>query len=156
MASAGVPPLRAGDWASTPTCMESGRAGLVDPLRLPLPLPVAQHELLDLAGGGLRQLSELDGGRRLEVGDVLLAELDDVPLGGALVRLQRDERLGPLAPFLVRDRDHRALHDARMPGHALLDLDRRDVLAARDDDVLLPVAQLDVAVGMPDPDVTGG
>src|ERR1700741_5046398 len=105
MASAGVPPLRTGDWSSTPTCMESGMesgmAGLVDPLRLPLPLPVAQHELLDLAGGGLRQLSELDGGRRLEVGDVLLAELDDVPLGGALVRLQRDERLGPLAPFLV-------------------------------------------------------
>ena len=70
-----------------------------------------------------------------------------------LAGLERDEGLGPLAPLLVRDGHHRALHHRGVPGHALLDLDGRDVLAARDDDVLLAVAQLDVAVGVPDPDV---
>ena len=76
-------------------------------------------------------------------------------LGRALPRLEGHEGLGPLAPFLVRDGHHRALHHRRMPGHALLDLDGGDVLAARDDDVLLAIAQLDVAVGVPDPDVAG-
>src|SRR5258705_12237390 len=129
------------------------RIALVDPLRAALPLAIAQHELLDLAGRGLGQLAELDGGRRLEARDVLLAELDDLRLGDLLPRLERDEGLRPLAPFFVGDRDHRALHHRRVAGHALLDLDGRDVLAARDDDVLLAVAQLDVTVGMPDPDV---
>ena len=36
-----------------------------------------------------------------------------------------------------------------------LDLDRRDVLAAADDHVLEPVADLDVAVGMDDRGVAG-
>src|SRR5688500_11505710 len=43
----------------------------VDPLGLALPLAVAQDELLHLAGGSLGQVTELDGGRRLEVGNVL-------------------------------------------------------------------------------------
>src|SRR5689334_7224034 len=119
----------------------------VDPLRLPLPLPIPQHELLDLAGGRLRQLPELDRRRRLEARDVLLAEVDDLPLARALSRLERHERLGPLAPFLVGYGHDRALHHRGTPGLALLDLDGGDVLAARDDDVLLAVAQLDVAVG---------
>src|SRR6185295_2946601 len=116
MASAGVPPLRTGDWSRTPTRMR-----LVDPLRFALPLPVAQDELLDLAGRGLGQLAEVDRGGGLEARDVPLAEVDDLGLGGALARLEGDEGLGPLAPFLVRDRDHRALHHRGVPGHALLD-----------------------------------
>src|SRR5439155_16996168 len=119
----------------------------------PLPFLVAQHELLDLAGRGLRQIPELDSGRRLEMRDVLLAEVDDVLLGRLLARLERDEGLGPLPPLLVRDGHDRALHHRRVLGHALLHLDGRDVLAARDDDVLLPVAQLDVAVRVPHTDV---
>src|SRR6059036_3861536 len=126
---------------------------LVDPLLLAPPLLLAQHELLDLPGGGLRQVAELDGGGTLEVSDVPAAELDDLLLGRRHPRLQRDERFGPLAPPLVGDRDHRALEHGRVLGNGLLDLDRRDVLAARDDDVLLPVAQLDVAVGVPHGDV---
>src|SRR5216683_6646499 len=150
MASAGVPPLRTGDWSRTPM-----RMGLVDPLRLALPLPVAQDELLDLAGRGLGQIAEVDRGGRLETRDVLLAEVDDLRLGRALAGLESHEGLGPLAPLFIRDGHHRALHHRGVPGHALLDLDGRDVLAPRDDDVLLAVAQLDVAVGMPDPDVAG-
>ena len=42
------------------------------------PLPLAQHELLDLAGRGLGQLAELDGVRALEVGQMLAAEGDDL------------------------------------------------------------------------------
>src|SRR6185436_841029 len=124
-------------------------ARLVDALGLPGPLPVAQDELLHLAGRGLGQVAELDGRRALEVGDVLAAERDDLLLGGLPSGLERHEGLRPLAPLGVGDGDHRALHHRRMPRHRLLDLDRRDVLAARDDDVLLPVAELDVAVRMP-------
>src|SRR2546426_6964259 len=42
---------------------------------------LAQNELLHLPGGGLRQVTELDGGGTFEVRDVLAAELDDVWLG---------------------------------------------------------------------------
>src|SRR5712691_10656831 len=118
---------------------------LVDPLLLAPPLLLAQHELLDLPGGGLRQVAELDGGRTLEVSDVPAAELDDLLLGRRHPRLQRDERFGPLAPPLVGDRDHRALEHGGVLGDGLLDLDRRDILTARDDDVLIPVALLEVA-----------
>src|SRR5438094_2831632 len=114
----------------------------VDPLGLALPLLVAQHELLDLPRGGLGQVAELDPGRALEVGDVLAAELDDLGLAGGLARLERHEGLGALPPLGVGHRHHRALHDRRVLGHRLLHLDGRDVLPARDDDVLLPVAQL--------------
>src|SRR5213594_1203462 len=87
---------------------------LVDPLLLAPPLLLAQHELLDLPGGGLRQVAELDGGGTLEVSDVPAAELDDLLLGRRHPRLQRDERFGPLAPSLVGDRDHRALEHGRV------------------------------------------
>src|SRR5262244_1522929 len=69
----------------------------VDPLGLALPLLVAQHELLGLAGRGLRQVAELDGRRALEARNVLPAEFDDLRLGRARARFQRDEGLGPLA-----------------------------------------------------------
>src|SRR5687768_963180 len=127
----------------------------VDALGLARPLFVAQNELLDLAGGRLGQIAELHGRGRLEVGDVLLAEIDDFSFCRPCTRLQGHEGLGPLAPLLVGHGHHRALHDGGMAGHALLDLDGRNVLAARDDDVLLAVAQLDVAVGMPHGDVAG-
>src|SRR5438067_12365391 len=129
--------------------------GLVDALGVALPLLVPQHELLDLAGRRLGQVAELDGSRALEVGDVLPAELDGLLLGGPRAGLEGDEGLGPLAPLRVGDGDHRALHDGRVLGHRLLDLDRGDVLAARDDDVLLAVTQLDVAVGVPYRQVAG-
>ena len=63
--------------------------------------------------------------------------------------------LGRSPHFSSGHRDHGALEHGRMPGDRLLDLDRRDVLAAGDDDVLLPVAELHVAVGVPHRDVAG-
>ena len=46
------------------------------------------------------------------------------------------------APVLVRHADDGSLLHRRMPHQAALDLDRRDILAARDDDVLETVADL--------------
>src|SRR5207253_754219 len=74
---------------------------LVDPLRAAGPLLVAQDELLDLAGAGLRQLAELDRLGRLEAGQVLTAERDDL-FGGRLgARLEGHEGLRHFAPSLV-------------------------------------------------------
>ena len=59
------------------------------------------------------------------------------------------------SPHLPGHADHRGLE--RRPGgqQRVLHLDRRDVLAAGDDDVLGPVAELDVAVGVHDAEVAG-
>src|SRR5262249_12895622 len=74
---------------------------LIDPLLFPRPLLVPQHELLDLARRRLRQVAELDRGGALEVRDHRAAVVDDLALAGLQARLQRDERLGTLAPLLV-------------------------------------------------------
>src|SRR6476469_1322552 len=110
------------------------------------PRPFAELVLLDLAGRRLRQLAELDLARRLEAGQRLAREGDQL-LGGQLgARPQGHEALRPLAPLLVRDGDDCGLENVRVPHERALDLDRGDVLAARDDDVLGTVANLDVAV----------
>jgi hypothetical protein len=59
------------------------------------------------------------------------------------------------APLLVRRGDDRGLEHRRMAGERVLDLDRRDVLAAGNDDVLGAVAQLDVEVGIHHAEVAG-
>src|SRR5260370_18246434 len=105
MASAGVPPLRTGDWSRTPM-----RMGLVDPLRLALPLPVAQDELLDLAGRGLGQIAEVDRGGRLETRDVLLAEVDHLRLARPLAGLDGHEGLGPPSPLFIPAAPHHPPH----------------------------------------------
>ena len=71
------------------------------------------------------------------------------------IRLQRDEGAGRLAPFLVRLGDDRRLHHLRVAVQHLLDLERGNVLAARDDDVLRAVLDLDIAVGVHDREVAG-
>ena len=66
---------------------------------------------------------------------------------------QFDEGAGALAPAVVRHRHHGAQAHRRMAIQRLLDLDGRDVLAARDDDVLGPVLQLHIAVRVHHPQV---
>src|SRR5918993_2492641 len=122
---------------------------LIDLLFALRPFLVAQDELLDFAGRGLGQLGELDSRGGLEAGDVLLAEVYDLLLGGLLPLLEHDKRLGALAPLLVRDGDDRGLHYGRVARHGLLHLDGRDVLAAGDDDVLVSVPDLHVSVRVP-------
>src|SRR5262245_56143106 len=79
------------------------RHGSVDPFLPALPLGLAEDELLDLAGRGLGEVAEGDGGRALEVRELLSAELQDLGLGGFHSRLEGHERLGTLAPLLVGD-----------------------------------------------------
>ena len=80
-------------------------------------------------------------------------ELDDLRLARLRTRPQRHKRLRPLPPPLVRHRHNRTLEHRRMSDHRLLHLDRRDVLATRDDHVLRPVPQLHVPVGVNDREV---
>ena len=80
---------------------------------------------------------------------MLLGEIQDFLLGGVLALGELDESLGSLAPLLVRCRHDRDCRDRRMFGDRLLDFDCRNVLSAGDDDVLLAVTQLDVAIGVP-------
>src|SRR5918998_4619920 len=127
----------------------------MNPLLLAGPLLLAQDVLLDLAGRGLGELGELHGGGGFEAGDVLLAEVYDLLLGRLLSFLEGHESFGPLAPLFVRHRGDGGLHDRRMAGDDPFHLDRRDVLSAGDDDVLVAVPDLDVAVRMPHGDVAG-
>ena len=62
---------------------------------------------------------------------------------------------GRLAPLRVRLRHHAATITAGMAVQHVLDFLRGDVLAARDDDVLRAVLDLDVAVGMHHREVAG-
>ena len=89
------------------------------------------------------------------MGDVPAAELDELPFRRRHVWLQGDERFGTLTPLLVGDGDHGALQHSGMLGHRLLHFDGRDVLATGNDHIFLAVAQLDVAIGMPDRDIAG-
>ncbi len=85
----------------------------------------------------------------------LAAEREDFLCARARALFESDEGFGTLAPALVGNPDHRAFEHGRVGADGLLDLDRRDVLAAGDDDVLGAVAQFDVAVGVPDGQITG-
>src|SRR6185369_6346438 len=116
---------------------------------------LAQHELLHLAGRGLGQSAEDHGLRAFEVRKPFAAEVDDVLLARGGAFLECHERARRLAPFLVGPRHHRAFQHGRMAVDHALDLDRRDVLAARDDDVLGAVLQLDIAVGVADAEIAG-
>src|SRR6478672_10111118 len=115
---------------------------------------VTQDILLDFAGRRLGQLTELE-----TLGDLVPGQ----PLPrvfGQRVRVdvvlpERDEGDGHLAPALVRHPDHGAFHHRGVAVQYLLDLDGGDVLASRDDDVLAPVPDLDVPVGVHHGQVTG-
>src|ERR1700738_4763719 len=59
----------------------------VDPMRVRCPRPVAEYNLLHLAGGVLGQSSELHRGRAFEVRQVLAAESNKLLRADAAVRL---------------------------------------------------------------------
>src|SRR5271166_3598171 len=109
--------------------------------------PFAQGEFLHLAGRSLRDLGEHDGARAFVAREPRPAPFDQF-LGGRLVAgLHLDEGAGRLAPFLVRPSHHGGELHARMLVQRVLDLNRRNVLPARDDDVLGPVPQLHIESG---------
>src|SRR5436190_2294385 len=113
----------------------------------PFPVRLAEPELLQLSCGGARQLRpELDRRRALEVREMLSAEVHELLLRRCRVRLRDDEGLDGLAPLLIGDTDDADLGDGGMLIDAIFDLDRRDVLAAGDDHVLLAVADRHVVL----------
>src|SRR5262249_11939980 len=71
------------------------------------------------------------------------------------VGLERDKSAGGLAPERIGLRDYGRLHHLRMAIEHILDFDRRNVLATRDDDVLRAILDFDIAVGMADGEVAG-
>src|SRR3954463_13959614 len=112
--------------------------------------------LEDLAGRPLRQIvHEPDVTWVFVGGDALLDERAQVPRRRPGPGLERDRRPDLLAEGLVRDADHRRLADVRVLVDDLLDLARVDVEAAADDDVLLAVDDVVVAIVVDARDVAG-
>ncbi|PAV67246.1 hypothetical protein WR25_02371 [Diploscapter pachys] len=119
--------------------------------------PFAQDEFLDLAGGRLRQRHQRHMPRRLEVRQALATPADqlfagDIPLG---LGTQGDEGMRGFAPARIGPRHHGGLEHLRMLVEHLLDLQRTDVLAAGNDDVLGPVLDLHIAIRVQHGQVAG-
>ena len=133
---------RGGGYRETgwPASMRQGDVRHTDGGRLDLALE-------DLAGGALGQVvEEPDQARVLVGGDPLLDVGADL-LGRQLLALVEDDRGADLlAPLVVGDADHRRFADLRVLVEHLLDLARVDVVAAADDQVLLAVDDVEVAV----------
>ena len=89
------------------------------------------------------------------MGQTLAAEGDDFCFRRCFALAQDDQRLGRLAPLFVRDADDRALHHGRVTVQRILDIGRTDVLASRDDHVLLAIDDMDVAEGVADSKIAG-
>src|SRR5512139_4069998 len=104
---------------------------------------LAQLEFLDLAGAGFRNLGEHDVARAFVRGEVLAAPLHQLLVARLRTRLELDEGAWRLAPFVVVLGNHRGGCDGGVLVERILHLDRGNVLAAGDDDVLGAVLQLD-------------
>src|SRR5665811_1726944 len=86
---------------------------------------------------------------------MLAAPLQQLVGGSLLPRLEFDESARRLAPFVVGFCHHRGGGDRRMLVERVLHLDRGDILAAGNDDVLRAVFELDVTVRMHDAEIAG-
>ncbi len=82
------------------------------------------------------------------MGQMLAGPVDQLLRARLLAILQLDEGARRFAPFVVRGGDHCGGAHLGMAKQRVFDLDRGNIFAARNDDVLLTVLQLDVPVGM--------
>ena len=82
------------------------------------------------------------------MGEQGAAVFDQLALGRGRAMREHHEGLDRLAPFLVGHADHRDLGHRRVRAKRVLDLDRRDILAAGDDHILLAIGDGDVAVAV--------
>ena len=91
--------------------------------------------------------------RRFEPGEALAGEGNQLRLGRRRALFQLDKGAGHLAPFLIRLGDDGAERNRRVMHQRALDLDRADVFAAGDDDILRAVGNLHIGIGVLDGDV---
>src|SRR5690606_5498653 len=132
---------------SGPASGTGGGASRSDVAVAALPVGFAQHALEDLAAGiAGDRFDEVDRAWALEVRDALAHEADDVVGLDRLAGLGHHDRLDLLAPLVVGHADDGPVGDRGVLHQDVLDLRRVDVLAARDDQVLDPVVQEQVAV----------
>src|SRR5699024_2444146 len=118
--------------------------------------PLPQRVLADLPGRGRREgIDELHGARRLVGGDAGLDERDESGLVHLGAGPQHDVGQRPLSPLVIGHAHDGCLGDGLMGDDGLLDLDRRDVLTAGDDDVLGAVEDLHIAVRVHHGEVPG-
>src|SRR5579871_3438344 len=111
------------------------------------PILLAQFFLQDLSRAGLREaFHEFNGARALIVRNARAAEFQQFGFCGACARLQHHQRLGHLAPLLVRNRDHRGFVNSSMGGKRFFQFERRDILASTHDDVLGPIDNEKIAI----------
>ena len=107
-----------------------------------------QHLLVELAHRRLRHLvDEAPPLRHLPLGDVLAEERGQRRGVDTRTRLAHDARERALVPARIGHADDARLDHVGMGHQQVLELDRADPLAARLDDVLGPVGDLDEALG---------
>ena len=103
----------------------------------------------------LGNLGEHHGARAFVGGEVLPAPSDQFLGRGRCAGLKFDEGARRLAPFIVGLGDHGDHLHGGMLVESVLDLDRGNILAAGNDDVLGAVLELDIAVGMHHAEIAG-
>src|SRR5688500_9926832 len=117
---------------------------------------LAQRELGELAGGGVRQLlHEHHVVGHPPLGDLALVEPEQLVLRHLLTGALHRHHDRALVPFRVLHADHRGLGDRRVLDGDVLQVDGADPFAARLDHVLGAVGDLHVAVGVDGGDVAG-
>ena len=111
---------------------------------------------MQLAGGRAGQLgAEFHRCGALEVRHVVAAERNEFGFGGGGTVALHHQRLRRLAPALVRHADDGAFEHGRVLVEHVLDVGGADVLAARNDDVLFAVDDVDVVELIPHGEVAG-
>src|SRR6185312_12951098 len=90
---------------------------------------LAQAEFLDLAGGGLGQLTEHHMTRQLETGQMGAAMADQDFSRRLMSGAQFDKGARGFAPFGIGARHHRGEQNRRMAGQRVFHFDGRNILA---------------------------
>src|SRR4051794_1658523 len=140
---AGCPPRR-------PRRGDRARLLGLDPL-------LGQFPLEDLARRRARQLvDEVDLARHLVAGQVGLHVVLELLLADLLALALDDDRLQALAELLVVDAEHGHVGDTLVAGEQVLDLGREDVLAARDDHVVVAAVDVQAPAAVEMAHVAGG
>src|SRR5262249_61981318 len=100
------------------------------------------------------RVDQHDGGGHLEGGELVTAVLEERRLGRPPADPDDDEAHRDLTIYIVGHADGRGVGHVRVLGPAIGELQRRDVDAALDDDVLLASRDVDVAVRIAPGEIT--